>query len=149
MASRAVNLGVLIIVCALGWYGYRLLTAGKVQWHAYEEGTALMKSADKKGFLLFTAQWCGFCRRMEEETLRDPRVAAYLNERFIPMKVRFTKNDPLVARYGVEGIPSTWILAPDGRRLVQFQGYLHADRLLKALKRVEELAPEETPFPRG
>lgn len=145
MASRAVNLGAWILVFALGWYGYRFLTAGRVDWHTYEEGAALMRSSGKMGFLHFTAQWCVYCRRMEEETFRDSRVADYLNDRFIPMKVQFAQTDPLVSRYGVEAVPDTWIISADGRPVVRLQGYLDSDRLIKGLKRIEEMDRAKPP----
>lgn len=139
MPSKAVNLGLLIIICGLLWYGYRLATAGKVIWHTYEEGTALMKDTGKKGFLHFTAGWCVYCQKMEEETFKDRSTAAYLNEKYVPIKVRFTAREPLVSRYGVEAVPDTWILDADGRNVAHLQGYLPPDRLKRALEHIDEM----------
>ena len=88
-----------------------------IRWYDYEEGKALMQSEGKKGFLNFYADWCKYCKVMDEETFSNAAVIAYLNRNFIAMKVNSDKDTQRAANYGVRGLPSTWFLAADGNRL--------------------------------
>jgi len=61
--------------------------ADQIKWYSYEEGRALGMSESKKVFISFYADWCKFCRTMEQQTFKDAGIISYLNSHFISVKV--------------------------------------------------------------
>ncbi len=58
-----------------------------VNWLTWEEALALSEREEKKIFLDVYTDWCGWCKRMEQTTFRQPDIAEYLNENFYPVKL--------------------------------------------------------------
>jgi thiol-disulfide isomerase/thioredoxin len=62
-------------IAALCLLGFLIAGSGSaaaaegIRWYSYEEGAASSRSSGKKLFLHFYADWCGFCEKMEKETL--------------------------------------------------------------------------------
>ncbi len=56
------------------------------------------------------AEWCTACRKMDETVWSDPGVIQTLNEKFVPVKLDFTKPGPLmdqvVAKWDLSGLPA-------------------------------------------
>jgi len=84
--------------------------------------------------LNFYADWCGFCKKMDNETFKDAAVVNYLNENFISIKVNSDKEQQVARDFYVQGLPTIWFLSNDGERLTSLPGYVPADRLLPLLK---------------
>ena len=111
-----------------------------VKWHSYEEGKVLGKVENKKVFLHFFADWCGFCVKMAKETFRDSDVVSYLNDNFISIRVDFDKNAETAQKYGVMGLPSNWFLTEMGQPIVSIPGYIPAEAMLTMLKEVNGIS---------
>jgi len=59
-----------------------------VEWHPWgEEAFELARQQNKPIFLSIGYSTCYWCHVMERESFEDPRIAAVLNEYFIPVKV--------------------------------------------------------------
>lgn len=86
-----------------------------IRWVPVERAVRLAGITQKPILYEFSAEWCGPCRRMEDEVFRDSRLASLINERFIPVKLVDRKretgtNPPEVARlqsqYRVAAFPT-------------------------------------------
>lgn len=106
----------------------------EINWHAYEEGLALAKQEGKKIFVHFYADWCAYCEKMENETLKNSAVIDYLNQNFIPVRVNSEKDRDLARNYYIRGLPSTWFVSETGEKISSLPGYISAEMLLNALK---------------
>ena len=113
-----------------------------INWHSYEEGMVVSKIEKKKVFLHFYANWCGFCRKMAQDTFQDSDVVAFLNENFIPVRVDTDKEQQTAASYGVAGLPFTVFLTDNGEPIIGLPGYIPADTMLKMLKEINGLELE-------
>jgi len=97
--------------------------------------------------LLFGASWCGWCRKMEADTLTDPKVETIAGK-FLWVKVDIDKDPELAARYAVDGVPVTVVLDTQGRVMGTQGGYMppvkFVDFLTKSLANPhpEELLPD-------
>jgi thioredoxin-related protein len=105
-----------------------------IQWLSYAEGRQRGEAENKKVFLVFNADWCRYCLKMEKETFRHPTVVAYVNRNFIPVTVNSDKQQDIAAQYNVRGLPSTWFISEKGDRIGNRPGYIPADEMLKILK---------------
>jgi thioredoxin-related protein len=62
------------------------LNAQKVNWMSMNEALAAQEKEPKKIFMDAYTDWCGPCKTLDRNTLNHPKVAAYLNEHFYPVK---------------------------------------------------------------
>jgi|P827metagenome_2_1110787.scaffolds.fasta_scaffold00058_51 thioredoxin-related protein len=59
----------------------------QVQWRTMEQASQVdIKSNKKLFFVDFSTSWCGWCKKMDQDTFSDPVVAAILNKFYIPVK---------------------------------------------------------------
>jgi uncharacterized protein YyaL (SSP411 family) len=107
-----------------------------INWRSYEEGMAVSRIEKKKVFLHFYADWCGYCRKMAQDTFQDSAVVAYLNKNFIPVRVNTDREQQTAADYGVMGLPFTVFLTDRGEPIAGRAGYIPADTMLMMLKEV-------------
>ena len=106
-------------------------TVDLVRWVPLDRAERIAAATHKPVFYDFSAEWCGPCHVMEAEVFRDQRLAAMINDRFVPVRVVDTKaergsNSPEVARlqkqYAVQGFP-TIVVARGGAAPQKVFGY--------------------------
>lgn len=123
----------------------------EIVWHRYDDGLQLASKVNKHVFVDFTADWCGYCRKMEREVWTDPRVIDILNNDFVPVRVngeskrelnidgyKISERNLAVREFGVRGFPTFWFLKSDGTKLGPLGGYRPADFMVEALTWVKE-----------
>ena len=71
-----------------------------------------------------TAEWCVFCKKMDETTYRDSDVIRIINEHFIPVRVADETHPDLARKYAKYGRPVTVIMTADGTEIIAKPGYL-------------------------
>jgi uncharacterized protein YyaL (SSP411 family) len=87
----------------------------KVEWR--EWGTAPFEDAAESGkpvLLALTVPWSAECRAMDRGTYGEPRIAANINDGFVPVRVDADRNPRVRERYTMGGFPSTVFLTPEG-----------------------------------
>src|SRR5436853_4993734 len=94
-----------------------------VHWHPWGEAAlARARGEDKPALLDIGAVWCHWCHVMDGESYENPRVADFLNQHFICIKVDRDERPDVDARYqrAVQaltrqgGWPLTAFLTPAG-----------------------------------
>jgi thiol:disulfide interchange protein len=88
------------------------------------------KQQSKLVFLDLTAEWCQFCKKMDETTYRDAEVVAYINEHFLPVRVGDEGAGDLVEYYRQHARPGTVMLNADGVEILHKRGYLNPQLML-------------------
>ena len=105
---------------------------GSIAWLTYEKAQQL--PPDRKFFVYFNADWCGYCRSMEKTTFKDPEIASYINRNFTPVKVNIDRQKQIAAQYGVQGVPDLRFISSKGEAIARWPGLIKADQLLPLLK---------------
>jgi thioredoxin-related protein len=108
-----------------------------IYWYDYENGIAKAKSEQKKIFLNFYADWCTYCKKMQNETFRNASVVSYLNENFISIIVDSEKERKITADFNVRELPTNWFLSEDGEKINRLPGFVAAQDLLPLLKFID------------
>ena len=58
-----------------------------VNWVSFEQAEALSKKEPRKILVDIYTDWCGYCRKLESETLRAQPVVAELGKHFVSVKL--------------------------------------------------------------
>ncbi|MHC1743865.1 MAG: thioredoxin fold domain-containing protein [Syntrophobacteraceae bacterium] len=100
-----------------------------------DEGISLSKSDDKLTVLVLYADWCKFCKRFFDETMRDPRVRV-LRDRFVWAKVDSDRETQVKQKYGQRAFPLIIVLNSDGKVLQRIEGFKSAPEFLEELRKL-------------
>ena len=81
---------------------------------------ALVKAKDSKKIVMidFTAEWCGWCKKLDKDTFSDEKVQKLLTDKAIAIKVDADDNKDLVKKYKVNGYPCLVFLNGEGKEVV-------------------------------
>jgi thioredoxin-related protein len=95
-----------------------------IEWKSYGEGMALSRQENKKVFLHFRTDWCGYCRKMDQTTFQDVKVIEFLNKHFVSITVDGDKEKSHVKEYKVGGYPDNRFLDEKGKDVYKLPGLL-------------------------
>ncbi len=120
--------------------------AEEIKWVSYDEATKLNKKKKKKIFIDVYTDWCGWCKKMDATTMKDPRVVAYMNKRFYAVKLNaesakasnykgtvVTERELATRIFKANGYPTTLYLDENENMLLNLSGYREAVELDKIL----------------
>jgi thiol:disulfide interchange protein len=81
-------------------------------------------SSGRPALLLFVTDWCGYCRKLERETLPDSRVKNAAS-RYTAAQYDAERGEGkgLADRYGVRGFPALILIDGSGRKVDSWGGY--------------------------
>ena len=100
-----------------------LLTAvtlfAEVNWRPdYASALAEAKRDGKPLMVLLVSHTCRWCRRLENRTLENPEVSAFINRHFVPVLLyREDRNRPEFIRSSM--VPTTFFLTPQQKNIVK------------------------------
>ncbi|QIB75461.1 thioredoxin domain-containing protein [Halogeometricum borinquense] len=115
----------------------------RVEWRKWGPEAFEEARADEKPVLLsLTATWCDGCHEMDVETYGEPRIAANVNDDFVPVRVDVDRHPRVRERYNMGGFPSTVFCTPSGE-LITGAMYLGPDGMRQVLDRVRETWSEK------
>jgi thioredoxin-related protein len=83
----------------------------KIKWYSFEKAMKLNKKNPKKFFIDMYTDWCGWCKKMDQTTFKDPVIAKYMNENYYPVKFDAERTDTVMFQNRMYVNPN-----PTGRR---------------------------------
>ena len=116
----------------------------------YKKAQQEAKASNKFLLLDFTgSDWCGWCKRLEQEILSQSQFENYARENLVLLEVDFPRakpqspelrkqNQELAQQYQIEGFPTIVVLNGDGQKLWQYDGYF-PDGLAAFIAQLERL----------
>ena len=113
-----------LILAAAATAGAAEPPAGPVHWQTdLKAAHEASVESDKPMVIVFGAEWCGYCRKLESETLSDRALAGSLNTRFIPVHLDFDEHRKVAEVLEVKSIPHVVVLSPEADLLGRVVGY--------------------------
>lgn len=111
----------IIILCTGGVF------AAKIQFQKFPGLDKALKMGEEAGkpILIDTyADWCGWCKYMDNNIFNDEEVATYFNENFIAFKVDAdaSSSTDFTYQYDISGLPCILILDEKGETLNRSDG---------------------------
>ena len=104
-----------------------------------EDFEAAKQQAAKEGKLILIdfsgSDWCGWCKRMDEEVFTKDRFVREASKKFVLVAIDSPsdksilsalarkQNRELAVKYGVRGYPTVVIVDPDGKEVKRHSGY--------------------------
>lgn len=71
-------------------------TESEVKWYNIQQALQLNKEHPKKILIYIYSDQCGWCKRMSGNTLTNPVIASYLNEKYYPVKLNKDMTEDIV-----------------------------------------------------
>ncbi|MFI5181901.1 MAG: thioredoxin family protein [Thermoanaerobaculia bacterium] len=130
-----------LLVCAAAvlFASVAVQAAGKtggLKWREIAQGEAEAKKTGKPALYFFTAEWCGPCHAIQREVFADPKVAAAIEKRYVPIlcEDRFRQDganppgfDDLASRFSLRGFPTLIVARPGSAKGFRLTGWPGAD----------------------
>jgi len=115
----------------------------RVEWREWGEA-AFAEAADRDVPLLvaLVTSWSDWCRQMDERTYAEPRIAANVNDDFVPVRVDADERPRVRERYNMGGFPSTVFVTPEGEHIAGAT-FLEPEGFRQVLQRVRETWDEQ------
>ncbi|CAG5012652.1 Thiol:disulfide interchange protein DsbD [Dyadobacter sp. CECT 9275] len=86
--------------CMLALTGFRsdadVPKNAAIQWLTIEQAYAKMQLEPRKILIDVYTDWCGWCKVMDRETFKNPKVAQYINEKFYAVKFNAEQTKPVI-----------------------------------------------------
>lgn len=131
--TKYVWMGLLALVLC----GTAALAAGPkngLQWQPdIYQAHKLAVESGKPMLLVFGADWCVFCKKLEQTTLAEPEMVKYINANFVPVHVDVDKEKKVASILDVKSLPCTIVLSPDADLLGRIEGYEKSPSLYRKL----------------
>lgn len=137
-----------LLVLAVLVLAARTAVADDVEWrHDY---AAARKEATETGrplLLDFGTEACGFCKKLDATTFRDPAVVKALNAGFVPVKIDAHAERRIAEAMHVEAYPTLVVATADGKVVERHSGFVDGPHLLAMLNKAPAApaAPKSKP----
>jgi thioredoxin-related protein len=66
-----------------------------IQWLTMEQAYARNQKQPRKLLIDLYTDWCGWCKVMDRETYTNPKVVAYINKNYYPVKFNAEQREPV------------------------------------------------------
>ncbi|VVB85830.1 Thiol:disulfide interchange protein DsbD [uncultured archaeon] len=93
-------------------------------------------SQGKPVFVYFRSEYCGWCKKFEEETFTNRSVARTLNENFILVSIDVNKQKNETRDFRVRGTPAEVFLDPKGTEIKRIPGYTETEVFLDTINQI-------------
>jgi len=152
--SRLLALGVALLLTgvAVAEYGPQTPAAAAntpVRWKKLDDAMEESARTRKPVFTMVHAPWCGYCRKMDATTFRDPEIVKILGSKFVPSRLdgesentvrwppkKAVSEAEIAQGLGIRGFPTLVFFRHDRKELMRISSYLPAADMKKVLDAV-------------
>jgi thioredoxin-related protein len=111
----------------LGMLSLTTFAQEEINWMTWDEMIAQREQDEvkKRVFIDFTTGWCGWCKKMDATTFKDPSIVQYMNEKYYAVKFDAETRDTIEfnGHTFVNSDPSFVKTAPNARGRTHWFAY--------------------------
>lgn len=85
-----------ILIFLLTFAGGEKKDPKEIKWLTFQEAVELNKKNPKKIYVDMYTSWCGWCKVMDAQTFKDPKVIETMNKHFYAVKMNAEMQDSIV-----------------------------------------------------
>ena len=97
-------------------HGYKALYTN------YDEAFKVAKAENKAVFILFSTEYCRWCTKLKETTLKNPEVLSRLNAEYVVLFLDRDKSK-YPSKYHVKGVPDVYLTDKNEEIFTSMVGY--------------------------
>lgn len=103
----------------------------QVEASSYEDAVKQSEATGKPLLILFSAEWCSWCKKLQSQVLTHPEVKEEM-KRFVLLKVDVDQDKSTTQKFGVQGIPA--YRKVQGNNIAKGEGYKEPAEFIQWLK---------------
>ncbi|MCA9055910.1 MAG: thioredoxin family protein [Planctomycetaceae bacterium] len=108
----------------------------QVHWQKDLKSAHRVAIAEGKPILVvFGAEWCTYCHKLEKNVINQPETAAYINQNFVAVHLDADREKKIVGILEVDSLPCTVVLSPNADLLGRYEGYAETKKYTANLQR--------------
>jgi thioredoxin 1 len=105
-----------------------------IQWNTdLNAALELAQKSNKLVFADFYADWCGYCKQLDEDTFVNQNVKEKFSQSYVLAKINVDQNPELASKYQVYSLPTMIIMDSNGNVIKRQEGFVSAGELLNIL----------------
>jgi thioredoxin-related protein len=114
-------------------------SSGGIAWfHDLYEAHKVSAATGRPMLILFGAEWCHYCRELENTTLKNPEVVNYISTNFVPVHLDTDKDGRVAQILKAKPIPCTVVLGPDADLMGRTFGYQDPQHYFVELEKMRQ-----------
>jgi thiol:disulfide interchange protein DsbD len=105
-----------------------------IQWNTdLNAAFGLAQKSNKLVFVDFYADWCGYCKQVDDDTFVNQNVKQKFAQSYVLVKINVDQNPDLASKYQVYSLPTLIIMDSNGNVIKRQEGFVSAGELLNIL----------------
>ena len=114
-------------------------TGQGIAWfHDLYEAHRVSVATGRPILIVFGAEWCHYCRELENTTLKDPRLATYISSNFVPVHLDADHDARVAQIVKAKPIPCTVVLSPQADLMGRTFGYQDTQHYFVELEKMRQ-----------
>lgn len=127
-------------------------------WQTFNTGMQKAKTSGKKILIDVYADWCTWCKKMDQVTYADKEIQEFLSQHFVIIKLNAEADEKISYSgqtitpmdfsrgMGVNGYPATVFLTSSGQPITLLPGYAEPKMFIHVLRYIAENQYEKKKF---
>jgi thiol:disulfide interchange protein len=109
-----------------------------IEWASdWDSAFVKARSTEKPVMAVFYADWCIWCKRLDNTTLLDTGVASFVADNVVPVRLDIDAAGKELSReFRVQGPPTIIVFSAQGTEIGRIPGYLPPDGFLQRVKTI-------------
>jgi hypothetical protein len=113
-------------------------SSGVAWFHDLYEAHRVSAATGRPMLIVFGAEWCHYCRQLDNTTLKSPEIVSYISSNFVPVHLDADKDARVAQILKAKPIPCTVVLGPSADLMGRSFGYQDVQHYYVELEKMRQ-----------